>query len=101
MYVIKATIPLDPDEREAGVEAARELARNCREHEDGVIDYRVAVDVDDETVLRFFEQYEDEAAVEAHGETDHYQAFQEQIPEFIGGEAEVVRFEVSEATELQ
>lgn len=101
MYVIRATVPLQPDEREAGIEAARELARDCREHEEGVVDYRVAVDVEDENLLRFFEQYEDKAAVAAHGEADHYLAFQEQMSAFVGGDIEATRFEVADATELR
>lgn len=101
MYIIRATVPLQPDEREAGIEAARELARNCRENEAGIVDYRVAVDVDDENLLRFFELYEDGAAVAAHGEADHYQAFQEQMPAFVGGDIEAVRFEVDDATDLR
>jgi len=101
MYVIRATVPLDPDERERGVEAARELARACRENEAGVVDYRVSIDVDDETLLRFFELYEDKAAVAAHEEADHYRAFQERMDEFVAGAIEAVRYEVSDVTELR
>lgn len=101
MYVIRATVPLDPDEREAGIAAAAELARNCREHEPGVVDYRVAVDVDDETLLRFFELYEDEAAVAAHGEADHYLGFKERMPTFVDGDIDAVRYEVADVTELE
>lgn len=101
MYIIRATVPLDPDERETGIEAARELARNCRENETGTIDYRVAVDVDDENLLRFFELYEDKAAVAAHGEADHYLDFQERMDEFVAGDIEATRFEVADATELR
>jgi quinol monooxygenase YgiN len=101
VYIIRASVPLKPEAREAGVEAARELARNCREHEDGTVDYRVAVDVDDETLLRFFELYEDKAAIAAHGEADHYLSFQERMPEFVAGDIEAVRYEVADATELR
>lgn len=99
MYVMKATIPVDPDQREAAVEAAADLARQSRE-EAGVIDYRVAADVEDENVLRFFEQYEDQDAVDAHMESDHFQAFQGQVEEFVAGEIELIQFDVSGSEEL-
>lgn len=101
MYIIRATVPLDPDEREAGLEAARELARNCRQHEAGVVDYRVAVDVDDASLLRFFELYEDKEAIAAHEAADHYRAFRERMPSFVDGDVEADRFEVSNITELR
>lgn len=99
MIVLQATIPVDPDSREAAVEAATELARESRT-EDGVIDYRVAADIEDETVLRVFEQYEDEAAMNAHLESDHFAAFEEKLPEFVGGEVELYRFDVDEKTRM-
>lgn len=99
MYVMKATIPVDPDQRDAAVEAAAELARKSRE-EAGVVDYRVAADVEDENVLRFFEQYEDGEAVDAHMESDHFLAFQGQVEEFVAGEVELIQFEVSDSEQL-
>jgi quinol monooxygenase YgiN len=99
MYVMKATIPVDPDSREDAIEAAAELARKSRE-EDGVVDYRIAADIEDENVLRFFEQYEDEDAVESHMESDHFLAFQGQIGDFVAGEVELVQFEVSDSQDL-
>lgn len=99
MIVLNAIIPVDPDSREQAVEAATELAQASRE-EDGVVDYRVTADLEDENVLRIFEQYEDDDAVDAHMESDHFLTFQGQVPEFAGGEVELHRFEVSEKSRM-
>lgn len=99
MIVQHAMIPLDPDARERGLDALRNLGRQSRA-EDGVVTYRVAVDADDETVVRIIERYEDEAALAAHNESDHFAAFQEALPSFAGGDPELVRFDVAETTRV-
>jgi quinol monooxygenase YgiN len=99
MIVLNASIPIDPDSRETAVEAASELAQRSRE-EDGVIDYRVALDIEDDATLRVFEQYEDEDALNAHMNSDHYGSFESQVPEFAAGAPELYRFDVSEKTQL-
>lgn len=99
MIVLNATIPVDPDNRDAAIEAATTLAQASRE-EDGVIDYRVTADLEDENVVRIFEQYEDQDAVDAHMVSDHYKTFEGQVPEFVGGPVELYQFEVSEKTQL-
>ncbi len=99
MIVIHATIPLAPDQRERGIEIATDLADDSRA-EPGTIDYQVATDLEDPNLLRFFEHYEDAAAFEAHVESDHFQAFENELPDLLGGEPTVLQFEVDSATEL-
>ncbi|WP_254832091.1 putative quinol monooxygenase [Haloglomus salinum] len=99
MIVLNASIPIDPDSRDTAIEAATELAQQSRE-EDGVIDYRVALDVEDDTTLRIFEQYEDDDAVQSHMGSDHFEAFQGHIPEFVAGDVELHRFDVSEKSRM-
>lgn len=99
MIVQHATIPLDPDAREDGLDALRELGEQSRA-ESGVVDYRVTVDADDDTLVRIIEQYEDEAALGAHSESDHFAAFQEALPTFLGGDPEIIRFDVSDTTQV-
>ena len=99
MIVLNASIPIDPDSHETAVEAATELAERSRE-EDGVIDYRVALDIEDDATPRVFEQYEDDAAVQSHMGSDHFEAFQGRIPEFVAGDVELHRFDVSEKSRM-
>lgn len=65
-----------------------------------MIEYCATTDVQDENHVRFFEQYESEEAFHAHTQTEHFQAFERQLPGLLAGEPEVLRFDVSEATEL-
>jgi quinol monooxygenase YgiN len=100
MLVVQATFPIDPAHRDEALELIRELVASSRA-EDGVLEYRVATDIDDENRFRFFERYEDEAAFEAHGETDHVERFAAALPELLGGEPEVTRFDVDAATDVE
>lgn len=100
MIVLHASFPIDPEHREEAIELADDLVERSNE-ESGMIDYRATVDLRDENVIRFFEQYEDEAAFEAHTETEHFQAFEERLPDLLAGEPEVRRFEVESATDLE
>jgi len=99
MIVLHAEAPIASEHREDALETIRDLVEQSRA-EDGMIDYRATTDIEDPDTVRFFEQYEDEAALEAHMETDHYLSFAKSLPEWLAGEPEVLKFEVSEATEL-
>lgn len=99
MIVLHAEFPIVPEKREEALAMIEDLAEQSRS-EDGTIDYRAATDVEDSNVVRFFERYEDEAAFEAHGQTDHFQDFEATLPDLLDGEPEVVRFEIDSATEL-
>ena len=94
-----AIIPIDPDEHDAAIEALTELGEASRE-EDGVVDYRVTTDVDDENTVRIFEEYEDEAAVNAHMTSEHFGAFQEQVGGFAGGPVELYKYDVEGKSQL-
>lgn len=100
MLVVHAAFPIDPDSRDEALDRIESLAEQSR-REDGVIDYRVAADVDDSNVFRFFERYEDEAAFEAHAETDHFQEFEDALPDLLAGEPEVTKFDVTDASTVE
>lgn len=99
MIVLHASFPIDPARREEALEHAERLVEQSN-REAGMIEYRAAVDIQDENLLRFFERYEDPEAFEAHTETSHFQEFEERLPELLAGEPEVTQFEVSEATDV-
>ncbi|MFC4449134.1 putative quinol monooxygenase [Halorussus aquaticus] len=99
MIVVHAVVPIDPNRREEALERVRELAEGTRA-EDGVLDYAATTDVSDPNVVRFFERYEDEAALDAHQRTDHYREWAAALPEFLDGGVEdldVTQFVVDEA----
>ncbi len=99
MIVLHAAVPIAAEHREDALETIEDLVEDSRA-EEGMIDYRATTDVEDPNTVRFFEQYEDEAAMQSHLETDHYLEFARALPDWLAGEPEVLKFEVSEATEL-
>ena len=51
--------------------------------------------------MRFFEQYENDTASEAHSQTVHFQELKAALPHLLAGEPDVRRFEVESATKLE
>ncbi|WP_435117457.1 putative quinol monooxygenase [Halolamina sp. C58] len=100
MLVVHATFPIDPEQREEALDRAADLVEATRE-EPGVIEYSAVTDLVESDLLRFVEVYEDEDAFAAHVESDHFQAFEAKLPELLGGEPDVMRYEVSDASEVE
>jgi quinol monooxygenase YgiN len=100
MIVLHATIPIDPNRRDEALELMRELAEHSRE-EEGIVDYQVATDIDDPNLFRVTEQYEDESAFDAHGESDHFTEFEAKLPELLAGEPDVIRFDVDSVSDVE
>lgn len=99
MQIVYAVLTAAPAHREEVLNRARTIAAASRE-EPGVIDYRVATDINEPNVLRFVEQYEDADAVEAHTQTAHYEAFGDAVmPDLLAEEPTVNQFEVSRQVE--
>ncbi len=100
MLVVHAMLHIDPDSREEALERISDLAEQSRA-EEGVIDYRPAVDIDDPNTVRFFERYEDEAAFDAHVETDHFQEFGAVVPDLFTGGPRITQYDVSDSTDIE
>lgn len=100
MILLHAVFPLNPEKRDEALDLIADLAERSQA-EPGIIEYRPTTDVEDPNTVRFFEQYEDEAAFEAHSQTDHFQEFEAALPDLLAGEPEVTRFEVYSATEME
>ncbi|GAB7094375.1 putative quinol monooxygenase [Halolamina litorea] len=99
MIHVHATFPIDPEKRAEALENAAELVEASRA-EAGVLEYDAATDVLEPNTLRFTELYEDEDAFGAHSESEHFEAFEAELPDLLAGEPDVVRYDVSERTEL-
>jgi len=100
MLMTKAEIPINPEKREEAIELVTDVAEKARQ-ESGIIEYRVAVDVEDENHITFVEQYEDEEALDTHMQQEHTQRLLEGLPEILGGEPEAHRFEVESKSVLE
>jgi len=100
MLVIHATFPVDPDHRDEAMDLMQELAEQSR-NEDGILEYRVTTDIEAPNTFRFFERYEDEAAFGAHAQTDHFAAFEAELPDLLAGEPTVTRFDVESVSDVE
>jgi quinol monooxygenase YgiN len=89
MIVVHTSIPVAANSYDEAIDVVADLAKQSRQ-EPGVVRYHATTDVTDEHTIRFFEQYEDESAWEAHAETDHLQQFEARLPELVAGEMETV-----------
>lgn len=100
MIVLHASLPIDPDKREEALELAEELVEQSNQ-EPGVREYSATIDIQDENTIRFFEHYVDGAAFEAHTQSEHFQKFEERLPDILAGEPEIIRFDIEKETELE
>lgn len=76
MIQINGTIRLGRSIDAATRKAIVEMVRASRA-EDGCIDYAFASDLADPDTLILFERWRDQAALDAHGKSDHMAAFQD------------------------
>jgi quinol monooxygenase YgiN len=76
MIQINGTIRLGRSIDAATRKAIVEMVRASRA-EDGCIDYAFASDLADPDTLILFERWRDQAALDAHGKSDHMAAFHE------------------------
>ena len=99
MQVLHAVVPIDPQHHEEAIEFFSELGERSRA-EDGVVEYRATMDVDDRNVFRFVEVYEDGAALEAHTGSEHFREFEERVPGMLDGEMRATVYDVDGVTDL-
>ena len=59
----------------ADFEAAADLVVKGANQEAGCITYKLLKDLSDSTTFFFYEEYEDDAAIEAHNSSAHFHAF--------------------------
>lgn len=72
--VLRATWTVKEGSEEAVLDALRELAPRSRQ-EPGCRFYQAYRDPAEPRVIHLFEIYDDEAAVTAHGESEHFQRY--------------------------
>ncbi len=75
MHVVTVTFVVKPEHVEAFVREMIVNARTSRETEPGCRQFDVCSVAGDPCVVFLYEAYEDERAFQAHGASEHYQAF--------------------------
>jgi quinol monooxygenase YgiN len=99
MIVISGRVRLLESEFESAVHAASAMAATSRD-EPGCIDYRFAIDIEDEHVMQLLEQWESGEALDVHFATAHFAEFSDVLLRSVEGAAEFTRFDVSSAGPL-
>ena len=75
---------------EAAFEAAgKEMIATVRSAEPGTVAYILHQNAKDPTEFIYYEAYQDQAALELHGKTDHMKAFGGKIRELLAGRPEI------------
>ncbi len=92
MIVITGTLPLQPSQLDAALEAVRDIQRPTLS-EPGCHAYRFSLDIDDASLLRIHEEWEDDEALSTHLATTHFADFIERIGDKLAGAPDVVRWD--------
>ena len=99
MIVIAGHAEVDAASIDELLATASAMAATSRA-EEGCVDYRFSIDIDEPRTVRLFECWESAEALDAHFATAHYAAFAEAIGGAVIGSADFTRFEVGAAGPL-
>jgi quinol monooxygenase YgiN len=92
--VIAGQIRIDPAKSEDGSGAARAMMEATRA-EPGCISYTFSADLTEPGLFHLFEEWESQAALDAHFASPHMATFQQRIPTLGLKEMTVQRYEIA------
>ena len=93
MLVIAGTLTIDPTARATVADAVRAITEATR-RERGCVDYRFSFDIDDDSLVHVFEQWESEPVWQEHMGTPHVAEFGAAVGGAMKG-ADINRYDVS------
>lgn len=96
MIIGHVTVTTRPDRTADFLAAAAELAGHSRQ-EDGCLEYRLFTDPDDPTVVLVVERWADQAALDAHGQSEQMAAFQGAVRGCVAARPVSARYEAAAA----
>jgi quinol monooxygenase YgiN len=99
MIVIAGHVAIDPERREEAVQVAREMAEASR-REAGCVAYVFSANLEDPNRFLVFEEWESDAALARHFETEHMAAFQRRLPGLLAGRPVLKRYTVASANAM-
>ncbi len=86
MIALLVTIRIQPQHREAFMEAMLDDARHSVQDEPGCLRFDVLEDVDDPSRIFLYEVYRDEEALEAHRQAPHFLRWKHATRNWFDGE---------------
>ena len=99
MIVITGTIPTRAEKREAAIEAMVTMQK-ASQAEAGCNKYQFGWAAEDPSIAIIFEEWVDQAALDAHFATPHMAAFGGALKDIVSGAGSVMRYEVSKSGPL-
>ncbi len=94
MLIVAGTVTIDPAKENEAEAAAIEIMRDTRK-EEGNISYTFSNDLEDPAVFHIYEQWETQAALEAHFKMPHMATFQKTLGDLGVKDVSVQKFEIS------
>ena len=99
MIVIAGKIQVKPEKRDEAQKAALAMVEATR-RESGCISYTFYADLVEPATFFLFEEWESDAALGSHFQTEHMARFQQQAPAFIAAPPAIKRYVVESATAM-
>ncbi len=99
MIVISGCFRFAPEQRAVALAAALAMAAETRK-EEGCITYGFFADVEDEYIVRIFEEWQSQAHLDAHFQTAHMAKFRATLATLRPFDRNVSRYVVAEVTAL-
>ena len=99
MIVIAGKILVKPERRDEAQRAALAMAEATR-REAGCISYAFYADLVEPGTFFIFEEWESDAALAAHFQSEHMVRFQQQVPPLVAGPPSIKRYVVETATAM-
>ena len=94
MLAIAGTIRIDPAKQAVAIPAAVEMMAATRA-EPGCISYAFSADLEEQGLIHVFEEWESQAALDAHFKAPHMAKFQQAMAGFGIREMKVQRYEIA------
>jgi quinol monooxygenase YgiN len=88
-----AKLKVQPGKEAEFEAAAKQMVATVKESEPGTLSYVLHKNPKDATEFVYYEVYQDQAALDAHGKTDHMKAFGGKIGALLAGRPEISRLE--------
>jgi (4S)-4-hydroxy-5-phosphonooxypentane-2,3-dione isomerase len=88
MVVLHVTLRVKPEHVSEFLEVSRDNARRSTVDEPGCLRFDIIRDRDDPCCFRFYEVYQDDAALASHRQTPHFKRYIETTPQWLTEPAE-------------
>lgn len=99
MIVVSGFVEVDPADHAKAAELMRTVAA-ATAAEEGSISYAFYADLETEGKFRVFEEWQDQAAIDAHFASDHMATFMASLGELAVKGTSIDRYEVSDKSKL-